>query len=276
MLKKLFSFFALFAIFFSVDAKEIDSLFFRALEERLILLHREITSLQGAEKRTKELAFRDSLLLVLKTKDAEYFPFDSLKMIGRVTSEKEELTVFSWNIPQAGGFHNYYCILRYFNKKEKKHTFTILEENHGFLNQSPQHPASSNNWPGALYYNIITTKYKGITYYTLIGFDFNNLISNRKVIEVISYDEYGYLNFPVQNFIYEGKPQNRMVFEYAERVQMVIDYDEKNKMIVHDHLSPFKPSLEGQYQFYGPDFSYDGFLFEDGVWKQMKNITPEN
>ena len=48
---------------------------------------------------------------------------------------------------------------------------------------------------------------------------------------------------------------------------MMLRYDDKLKMIVFDHLSPSKPSYEGKYQYYGPDFSYDGLIFEKGKCK---------
>jgi hypothetical protein len=72
-----------------------------------------------------------------------------------------------------------------------------------------------------------------------------------------------------------GKPLNRIIFEFNERVQVTLEYNEVMKMIVFDHLSPSRPSLEGQYQFYGPDFSYDGLLFEDGIWKHYSDIQIE-
>jgi hypothetical protein len=57
---------------------------------------------------------------------------------------------------------------------------------------------------------------------------------------------------------------------------MSLRYDPQKKMIVFDHLSPTKPSLEGQYEFYGPDFTYDGLKFEKGVWEHYQNIEITN
>ena len=57
---------------------------------------------------------------------------------------------------------------------------------------------------------------------------------------------------------------------------MMVEYNEKLKEIVADHLSPSRPSMQGQYQFYGPDFSYEGFSFQDGVWVQKSDIDVRN
>ena len=234
-----------------------------------------ISQATGKERKTLELNFRDSLIKTLNYEGAPNFPFDSLKVIGRILSDDEKLIVYSWNIPQSGGFNNYYCLLQFFNKKEKKYTLTTLEEKPGFLNQDQQQVASINLWPGALYYQIITTKYKGQNFYTLLGFDFNSLISNRKLIEMIYFDEQGFPHFSQQSFEYEGKMLNRIVFEYAERAQMNVNYNDNNEMIVFDHLSPFKPSLQDQYQFYGPDMSYDGLVFKERFWVHESDIVPE-
>jgi len=47
---------------------------------------------------------------------------------------------------------------------------------------------------------------------------------------------------------------------------MMLIYDTKFNMIVMDHLSPSSPVYNGDYQFYGPDLSFDALKFEDGLW----------
>ena len=57
---------------------------------------------------------------------------------------------------------------------------------------------------------------------------------------------------------------------------MGLKYDERFKMIVFDHLSPIRPELAGDYKFYGPDFSYDGYKFENGFWVYMPDLDVTN
>jgi hypothetical protein len=274
MLKKLIVLSSLVWFALDANADAPDTAFLREKEAILLEQHNKMMQSTGSEKKTLELAFRDSLIRLFDHPEAPSYPFDSLKVIGRVKSDDNKLLVYTWNIPQPGGFHNYYCILQYYLKKEKKYTLIVLNEQPGFLNKYQQQMATAANWPGALYYKVVSTKYKGQTYYSILGFDFNNLVSNRKIIEVLTFDDQGEPQFVPNAFIYDGKPQNRIVFEYNERVQMTLDYDEKNKMIVFDHLAPFKPSLQNQYQFYGPDLSYDAFIFKDGKWVHQKDISP--
>ena len=48
------------------------------------------------------------------------------------------------------------------------------------------------------------------------------------------------------------------------------------KMIMFDHLSPSRPSYTGNYEYYGPDFSYDGFRFEKDAWVLTEQIDMRN
>jgi len=55
---------------------------------------------------------------------------------------------------------------------------------------------------------------------------------------------------------------------------MTLKYDEGKEMIIYDHLSPSEPKYEGQYEFYGPDFSYDGLKYENGIWNTYFDLDP--
>lgn len=258
-----------------ITAQKIDSSFFQAKELMLTEAFHNIMNTQGAQRKTAEKTFLDSLTAILKTEDSFHFKFDSLKQIGRIVSADEKLVIFTWNIPH-GMFHNYYGLIQYYSKKEKKVLVYHLKEEKGKIKKFPQSQADISAWVGALYYKIVTTKYKGQVYYTLIGFNFNDMLSNVKLIEVLAFDKYNYPYFPQHKFLYMGKPQNRIIFEYAEQANVSVDYHEKKEMIVFDHLSPARPSLEGQRQFYGPDFSYDGLLFDDGIWMHRSDIDIRN
>ena len=45
-----------------------------------------------------------------------------------------------------------------------------------------------------------------------------------------------------------------------------------DQFIIYDHLSPTSPQLEGMYDFYVPDGSYDAFKWEKGKWVYIKDF----
>lgn len=267
----------LFSLFYfsSISTAQLaDSIYFASRQRMLKLLYVQLQETDGPEKQQAELLFRDSLFQVVSSPGSEQFNFDSLPFIGRIASIDKKLIIYSWNIPQPEGYHHYFCIAQYYLKEEKKYKSTLFIEEPGFINKSPQGQATSLFWPGALYYEIVSTRYKGKEYFTLLGYDFNHLLSNRKLIEVLGFSVEGLPFFEPKAIFYDGKPHNRMIFEYNERAQMMLRYSKADRMIVFDHLSPAKPSLEGQFQFYGPDLSFDGLVFEEGIWKHKTDIIP--
>lgn len=53
----------------------------------------------------------------------------------------------------------------------------------------------------------------------------------------------------------------------TEKTQKEITYKKiKTGMIVMDHVGPLRKEFTGNYSEYGPDFSYDGLLFENEKW----------
>ena len=62
---------------------------------------------------------------------------------------------------------------------------------HDFSTFTPK-PADSvrgpNNWIGAIYYRIVQKKYNGENFYTLLGFDDFTVNSNKKWMEVLTFN----------------------------------------------------------------------------------------
>jgi hypothetical protein len=48
--------------------------------------------------------------------------------------------------------------------------------------------ADNFGWMGAVYYRIVQTSYQNKNYYTLLGYDENNIRSNKKIIEVLTFE----------------------------------------------------------------------------------------
>jgi hypothetical protein len=207
----------------------------------------------------------------LATEGSIDYPFDSLKNIGSVYSPDKALRIFTWNIPVELNEHLYYGIAIYQSGKTKEYIIVKLNDPVG-INQLEK----IGEWMGVLYYELILTKHAGQKYYTLLGFSFGNNLSNKKVIDVLSIDDFDELYFCKDLFYYENKKADRIEFVYNEKATMSLRYDQQKKMIVFDHLSPSKPSLVEKYEFYGPDFTYDGFKFEKGIWQHYSNIDITN
>lgn len=216
------------------------------------------------------------LYQALKIRESFFYSFDTLKYLGHITSDDGLMKVYTYNIPLAYGTHKYFGFIQLYHKKED--TVYLYKLTDADLNPSELESQSIplNKWYGALYYQVISKKIKGEKYYHLLGIDFNDILTSKKIIDVLYFNQFGELTLGKPIFEYNNQLKYRVVFEYSARVAMLLTYDERLDMITFDHLSPFQPSLTGNFQFYGPDLSYDGFEFDKTRWLHRSNIDVRN
>lgn len=207
----------------------------------------------------------------LRNESSFTYPFDSLKNIGIIKSEDEKLRIITWNLPYNDRTHKYFGFIQY-KKSKKAYIFYELNDDSDNIKKPDLVILNDKNWYGALYYKIITNKNKGKVYYTLLGADLNNLLTKKKIIEILYFDKNDFPVFGNKVFKNKSIPISRVIFEFNAQTNMTLTYDEEKEMIIYDHLSPSRPSLEGQFEFYGPDFSYDGLKFERGIWNAYFDI----
>ncbi|MFO8020837.1 MAG: hypothetical protein R6U65_00110, partial [Perlabentimonas sp.] len=50
----------------------------------------------------------------------------------------------------------------------------------------------------------------------------------------------------------------------------------RQEMIVFNHLTPLQPNFTGNFQYYVPDLSFDGFRFEENQWVYTPDIDIRN
>ena len=199
-------------------------------------------------------------------------PLSSVKNIGLIQSSDKKLNIYTWNIPLNDGTHKYFGFIHYSSKKKKQNLVFELVDKSNEIKNPERALLNCSNWYGALYYKIVETKYKGITYYALLASDLNNLSTKKKIVDVLFFDTNDQPVFGATIFNQPNQFDTRLIFEFNVRANMTLNYDQKLEMIVFDHLSPSKPNLVGIYEFYGPDFSYDGLKFKKGKWNLFNDI----
>jgi hypothetical protein len=175
----------------------------------------------------------------------------------------------------VGGYQKYFGFIMYKKSKGKTLVFE-LNDNRQAINVPIKELLGNSSWMGALYYSLIEQVYKGRTYYLLLGFDFNNIFSSKKIIEVLTFGKDYKPIFGSNIFKVGVDVLSRVVFEYSARVTMTLRYIPESQTIVFDHLSPSSPDYADNYQFYGPDFTFDGFKYEKGYWIYVRNLDMRN
>ncbi len=143
------------------------------------------------------------------------------------------------------------------------------------INNPERLKTTSEKWFGAVYYDMVEVNYDKTVYYTLFGYKGSDGITKTRVIEPMWFDGKK-CRFGAPIFEHEKATYTRRVFRYSAGVNMMMRWDEKKKSIVFDHLSPLNSMYIGEYRFYGPDFSYDGYEKGSKYWKFKEDIELRN
>jgi|AntAceMinimDraft_16_1070373.scaffolds.fasta_scaffold106176_1 hypothetical protein len=225
----------------------------------------------------------------LLTEKSFDYAFDSLVTVSRLISSDKKFKLFTWNLPKSDGTFEYFGFIQLYNKKIRQYKLYKLTDKSDEIKQVETQTLDNENWYGALYYKIILTKNKNKRYYTLLAWDGNNLLTSKKIIDVLSFKPNDNPVFGKSIFKFDGKKKyKRIIFEYSSKATMSLKYEKqflntkkrkkrKKDMIVFDRISPLNTNLKGQYQFYIPETNiFDGFVFTKGKWEYVKDVDARN
>ncbi len=224
----------------------------------------------------KNNVVKQEIRKMMQYDEAFKYDFDSLgQYMGTLVAPDNGFRLFNWNFEKPNGDHMYFGLVMKYDKRRERYQITELFDKSGSLeNAEPEKKALDNKrWFGALYYKIIPFKKGGRQYYTLLGWDGNNRLSNKKIIEVMAFSG-SKIKFGFPLFRQEDKQWfRRVIFEYSANATMSLkEYKmKKETAIVFDHLSPASGALEGHRSQYYPDGSFDSYVLEDGKWYFRKD-----
>ncbi len=220
-------------------------------------------------------AVRDSLNTVLKQDlkallerdDAPTMPLDGLKL-SSVDAPDHTVRLITWNVPRENGTHLYEGLLLHMNGRERD--LFELRDMTGEINAPEVPELGPDRWYGALYYQLVPVKRGAKTYYTLLGWKGHDKVETRKVIDVLHFKG-SQPRFGAPIFGSGKLKKNRQVFGYSFQASMMLRYDQ-GYGIVMDHLAPVRQDLQGQWAFYGPDMSYDAYVWDKDHWRLERDI----
>jgi hypothetical protein len=222
--------------------------------------------------------------IVTNPKILEY-PFDSLKEISVLTPGDKKFKLITWNLHKDDGTHAYFGYLLVNNNKRVKKGFLKYETVYGYEHfklidrsvtvKSPEsYTGTPDKWFGMLYTELIECD----GYYTLLGWDGNDKLTQRKFVDVLYFKSDGSPVFGKDVFRISRKSPRRLMFEYSSEVTMSLRYQEKDHRIVYSHLASRQEGslLDNQYQYYGPDGSFDALQLKKDKWVTVEDIDARN
>jgi hypothetical protein len=213
----------------------------------------------------------------LRVANSYYYPFDSLKNLMVLYAPDDLFRIFTWNVATNDETFRYFGVIQMnpekvakLNKKEELfNSFYPLIDRSDSIGDIFFTTVDQNKWFGASYYKIIKTSFAKKDYYTLLGWDGAGPATNKKIADVLVFNN-GKPNFGAPIFdINKKRRYYRMVFEFNNQATIALRYDDKQKYLIYENIVPNKPANAGFVEHYYPDGSFDYLLWKNGVWQKQ-------
>jgi hypothetical protein len=224
--------------------------------------------------------FVRSFVRALKTPYSFDYPFDSVTSVSMLYPADSTFRIMTWQLKKDEYMYLQKGAIQMRTTDGSLRLFPLFDASM-FTAKPIDSVRSRKNWIGAIYYKVIQKEWKGRKYYTLLGFDGFTVSSNRKWMEVLSFDpQSGEPVFGGPYFVVspdsakKSQVQNRFSIEYKKEASTTFNYSEDKDMVIFDHLisesdEPNRPET------FIPDGDFEGFQWKDGKWVQIKKVFTE-
>ena len=240
-----------------------------------------IQGINADDRFNSDSTFTRMLVRALKTPNSFRYPFDSLQTVSVLYSPDSVFRIFTWQlvineniIRQHGAIQmkTYDGSLKLFPLIDKSDVTTNVADTVG----------NNYGWIGAIYYKIILKRSGNKNYYTLLGYDENNIRSSRKMIEVLDFvnDEpiFGGRYFSYEEDAVFKTSHSRYIMEFKKEAGPRLTYDPDLDMIIVEHLVSESNEPKKKWTLVG-DGDYEGFKWKNGKWvhveKVFNMVTPD-
>jgi hypothetical protein len=201
--------------------------------------------------------------------------FGNIRYLGQITSPDSIIKIVTWNLVLSDQSGRYYCyIIRKNQHSSKNKVYSLTSKYKPDLVKADTN-YTSDQWYGALYYDIKPEFINGKNCWLLLGIDYGNPDITRKIIEILTFDKDDGLSFGMKVFESAGTLSYREVFEYSATATMTLRFSGDDS-IVFDHLVPFAPEMINDRRYYGPQYTNDAYVPENGLWRFKLNVDARN
>ena len=197
------------------------------------------------------------------------YKFDSLR-ISKLYAPDSSFRIFTWQVSKDLTFYRQRGAIQMKTTDGSLKLFPLFDVS-DFTKAPNDSVRDATKWIGAIYYQIIAKTFNNKKYYTLLGRDDNNERTNKKWIDILTFDETGKPQFGRNCFIYPNdgikppQPCYRFCLEFRKDAGVTLKYDSKLDEIIFDHLISENndPATKSTLIPYG---DYEGFRWQNGKW----------
>jgi hypothetical protein len=234
-----------------------------------------INAPEASDRFRADSNFTRGLVRSLKFTNSFYYPFDSLNTVPILYAPDSAFRIFTWQLKKDEYVYLQKGAIQMNTPDGGLKLFPLFDYSM-YTSRPVDSVRTRNNWIGAIYYRLVMKEWKGKKYYTLLGFDDFTISSNKKWMDVLSFNNNQEPVFggPFFSFKEDSVPkpvQARFNIEYKKEANTLLNYDPDLDMIVYDHLisETDEPDKKNTYI---PDGSYEGFKWKNGQWVHVDRV----
>ncbi|HYF30007.1 MAG TPA: hypothetical protein VD993_02705 [Chitinophagaceae bacterium] len=229
----------------------------------------------AAERFRSDSNFVRILVRALRTKHSFYHPLDSVP-ISKLYAPDSSFRIFTWQLQKDEYVYLQKGAIQMRTPDGSLKLFPLHDVSM-FSAKPADSVRSRENWVGAIYYKIILKTHNNKKYYTLLGFDDFSPTSNKKWMEVLTFNEKGEPVFGGPFFAFAADSVKkaavlpRFNIEYKKDARTTFNYDPELDLIVYDHLIS-ESDEPNRKETYIPDGDFEGFKWENGRWVHVDKV----
>lgn len=279
---KFLSLLALFySLVFSISAQSISKQDYAALVKKEDTLKQQafkiIRGINSSDRFIADSLFTKTFVRALKTRNSFHYPFDSLFTISILYPADSSFRIFTWQMVINDNIIRQHGAIQMKTADGSLKLFPLIDKSDITTNMADT-IADNFGWIGAVYYKMVETKAAGKNYYTLLGYDENNIRSNKKLIEVLTFEDgkpvFGARQFSIASGFGYNNKMARFIMEFKKDASPRLTYDKDMNMIVFEHLVSESNQPNKKWTLIG-DGDYEGFKWVEGKWVYVNKIFHE-
>lgn len=144
-----------------------------------------------------------------------------------LTASDKKFRIFTWPIVNDAGEYECFGFVQALNERTKQYDVTQLNDRSLDIINRQEEVLGPDRWYGAVYQDLIVTTHQGRTFYTLLGWNGVDKLTQRKIIEPICFKSGGSTPQFGQNIFRKEPNLRRIVLEYKHDAMVNLSYEEQ-------------------------------------------------
>ena len=163
----------------------------------------------------------------LSVENSIRWQWDFGSKVSVLTAPDKKFRIITWPVVNDVGEYECFGLVQALNERTKEYDVYELHDRSELIVNRQEEILGPDRWLGAVYQELITSTYENRTYYTLLGWNGVDYLTQRKIIEPICFKSGGSQPQFGQNLFRKEPNLRRVVLEYTKTAMVTLRYEEQ-------------------------------------------------